>query len=92
MRWIRAKYPLSVTKNNLDPFEYFFNSQKELEDGSLEDTPLTDEGIQNVDDASKLLENLQNSVDYEKHPSIKVSYEKISHEFISKIVDDQNYL
>ncbi len=92
MRWIRAKYPLSVTKNNLDPFEYFFNSQKELEDGGLEETPLTDEGIQNVDDASILLESLQNSIDYEKHPSIKVSYEKISYEFISKIVDDQNYL
>ena len=28
MKWIREEIPLSVTRNNLDPFENFFNSQK----------------------------------------------------------------
>ena len=92
MKWIRAKFPLSVTKNNLDPFEYFFNSQKELEEGAIQETPLTDEGIQNVDDASILADKLHESVDFEKHPSIKISFEKIPYEFISKLMDDQNFL
>ena len=92
MKWIRAKFPLSVTKNNLDPFEYFFNSQKELEEGAIQETPLTDEGIQNVDDASTLAEKLHESVDFENHPSIKISFEKIPYEFISKLMDDQNFL
>ena len=51
MKWIREEIPLSVTRNNLDPFENFFNSQKEQEENEINVTPLTDEGIQNVDDA-----------------------------------------
>ena len=81
-----------MLQNNLDPFEYFFNSQKELEEGAIQETPLTDEGIQNVDDASTLSEKLHESVDYENHPSIKISFEKIPYEFISKLIDDQNFL
>ena len=93
MKWIRAKIPLSVTKNHLDPFAYFFNSQKEHEDNEINETPLTDEGIQNVDDAAALIEKIQNSTDaYENAPYIKVSYEKIPYEFISKLLEDQNYI
>ena len=61
MKWIREEIPLSVTRNNLDPFENFFNSQKEQEDNETNVTPITDEGIQNVDDAAALIEKIQKS-------------------------------
>ena len=43
MKWVRAKIPLNVTKNNLDPFEYFFNRQKDQENNKIVETPITDE-------------------------------------------------
>ena len=93
MKWIREEIPLSVTRNNLDPFENFFNSQKEQEENENIVTPLTDEGIQNVDDAAALIEHIQNASDtYKNAPYIKVTYEKIPFEFISRLVDDQSYL
>ena len=85
MKWVRAKLPLNVTKNTLDPFEYFFNSQKDQENNKIEDTPITDEGIQNVDDAAAFPN------DASKAPFIKVTYERIPYEFFSKIID-QGYL
>ena len=93
MKWIREEIPLSVTRNNLDPFENFFNSQKEQEESEINVTPLTDEGIQNVDDAAVLIEKIQNSSDaHANAPYIKVTYETIPFEFISRLVEDQNYL
>ncbi len=86
MKWNRAKIPLNVTKNNLDPFEYFFNRQKEQETSNVIDTPITDEGIQNVDDAAS------SPNDADKAPFIKVTYEKIPYEFFSKLVGDPEYL
>ena len=68
MKWVRAKIPLNVTKNNLDPFEYFFNRQKDQENNKIVETPITDEGIQNVDDAASFPD------DYTKAPFIKVTY------------------
>ena len=82
MKWVRAKIPLNVTKNNLDPFEYFFNRQKDQENNKIVETPITDEGIQNVDDAASFPD------DYTKAPFIKVTYEKIPYSFFSKIIDE----
>ena len=65
MKWNRAKIPLNVTKNNLDPFEYFFNRQKEQETSNVIDTPITDEGIHNVHDAAS------SPHDVEKAPFIR---------------------
>lgn len=85
MKWIRAQLPLNVTRNYLDPFEYFFNRQKEQQENNNIETPITDEGIQNVDDAAAFANN------QDRAPIIKVSYEKIPYDFFSKIID-QGYL
>ena len=85
MRWIRPKHPKNLTKNILNPYSYFFNKQKEDEASTSEDTPITDEGIQNVLDAA-INKNLD-----DEGPSIKISYEKIPIKFFKKIVD-QRYL
>ena len=79
MKWLRDKIPPTITKNNLNPFTYFFQRQEEEKQGNTE-TPLTDEGIQNVLDAKK-----------GEVAKIKIDYKKVSSEFFQKLVSD-NYL
>ena len=40
-------------------FEYFFNRQKDQENNKIVETPITDEGIQNVDDAASFPDDSQ---------------------------------
>ena len=81
MKWIRPVAPRAFTKNNLNPYAYFFNKQNDDEENKNEDTPITDEGIQNVLDAAIDKEN--------KTPSIKISYEEIPIEFFEKLIDQK---
>jgi hypothetical protein len=79
MKWLRGKIPETVSKNSLNPYSSFFKKQED-EKNEDDQTPITDEGIQNVLDASAKKGN---------KVRINISYKKISTDFFQKLFDDK---
>lgn len=79
MKWLRDKIPPTITKNNLNPFTNFFQRQEEEKQGNSE-TPITDEGIQNVLDAK-----------ISTKAKISISHKYVSSDFFLNLISD-NYL
>ena len=79
MKWLRGKIPETVSKNSLNPYSSFFKKQED-EKNEDDQTPITDEGIQNVLDAPAKKGN---------KVRINITYKKISTDFFQKLFDDK---